>query len=70
MEITAEMIERRAIENQKNYMRAWREKNKDKVNAYHREWKRKFEEEHGMTYQKAYELRKAERELREEFGAM
>lgn len=66
MTITEEMIAERAKKNNREYMRSWRQKNREEVNAYQREWRSKFKEETGMSYTKANRLARAERELRAE----
>lgn len=66
MEITAEMIEKRRKENISNSQKKWREKNRDKVNAYAREWRARYKAKHGVSYNIANGRKLAEAQLREE----
>lgn len=66
--ITEQMIEERARQNHREYMRTWRANNRDKVNAYQRAWNKSYKERTGKAYSSEMQRRKAERELRAELG--
>ena len=52
--ITAEMIEERRKQRKREYLK---------------EWRKRYKAEHGVTYNRVCELRRAERELRQELEA-
>lgn len=66
MTITEEMIIERAKKDRREYMREYRAKNRERTNAYQREWNRKFKETTGISYSTALLMKKAEKELRAE----
>lgn len=66
MRITYEMIEQRRMENKRKAQQKWREANRERVNEYARNWRAKYKEEHGESYELASARRRAERELRAE----
>lgn len=66
MTITEEMVKERARQKHREYMRAWRTENKEKVNSYQREWHRKFKERTGMSYNMACAMKRAREELMKE----
>lgn len=43
------------------YKKQWRDKNKDKVNAYHREWRNNYKKLNGISYDQARYLANKER---------
>lgn len=66
--ITEEMIEARRKENARKASETWRANNRERYNAYQRDWLRRFKEEHGETYAHYCGRKKAERELKQELG--
>lgn len=63
MTITEEMIAERAKQNQREYMRKYRAEHREQMNAYQREWNRKYKETTGKAYSTEMQRRKALREL-------
>lgn len=66
--ITEQMIEERAKANKREYMRAYREKNREKINSYQRAWNKAYRERTGRAYSTMIQRKKAEAQLRAELG--
>ena len=64
--ITEQMIEERAKQNNREYMRAYRKAHREEINAYQRNWHRAYKEKNGKSYSTMLLERRAERELRAE----
>lgn len=64
--ITEQMIAERARENRRAYQRAYREKHREAINAYKRNWNKAYKEKNGKAYSTMLLERRAERELRAE----
>ena len=48
--ITDEMIEKRRLENDREYKRKWAERNREHIRKYHRTWRENFKKMHGESY--------------------
>ena len=48
--ITDAMIEKRRLENDREYKRKWAERNREHIREYHRTWRENFKKAHGESY--------------------
>lgn len=64
-QLTAEQLEEYKAE-RRAYKKAWRDKNKDRINEYHRQWREQYKQANGISYDQARYLANKERKMANE----